>query len=406
MHFLKRSAAAIATGVLALAITPAVAIAQTPTTQVSKQMVAPMNEARAAIVAKDWATAKTKLDAAAALTKTPAEKLAVEQLRVSMAANSGDSATMVASVNAIVALNLLQPADLKMYKAALPEAYAKLGDNAKALSATKSYLDEYGGTHDQYYGLSRQMLAANDSAGALAAANKAIEMASASGKAPKDYYTQVMRIHKTANAMDQYYAVEETLVTIHPEDTIWKELIINRAQAAPNFGAPARFDMFRALQAAGVKLSTQEKRIAITEAMKSGLPTEALQILESSAGELTSAEDQDNLKNAKRLVAEEKTSLGKEATDALAKGTGVQLANIGEALLSHGDNAKAAELLQAGISKGIADAGELDLAKLHLGIAQHRSGNTAAAKATWAEVKADNGAAVIARNWILIADKK
>lgn len=403
MHFLKRSAAAIATGVLALAITPAVAIAQTPATQVSKQMVGPMNEARAAIVAKDWATAKAKLDAAAGLAKIPAEKLAVEQLRVSMAANSGDSALMIASVNAIMALNLLQPADLKMYKAALPEAYAKLGDNAKALSATKSFLDEYGGTHDQYYGLSRQLLAGNNNAGAIAAVNKAIELAQASGKAPEDYYIQLMRIHKANNAMDLYYATEEQLVAVHPREAVWKELI-SRAQNAPKYGAATRLDLFRTMQAAKVTLSASEKRTAINEAIKRGLPNEAVLMLEAAPGELNSAEDQASLKEAKQLVTADKAGLAKEASDALAKGTGIQLANIGEAMLSHGDNAKAVELIKAGIAKGIADPAELDVAKLHLGIAQHRSGDTAGAKATWAEVKADNGAAILARNWILIAD--
>ncbi len=404
MQFLKRSAAAVATGVLALAITPAVAIAQTPGVVVSKQMVTPMNEARAAIIAKDWATAKARLDTASGLAKIPGEKLAVEQLRVSLAANSGDSAGLIAAVNAIAATNLLTSADMKAYKASLPEAYLKLGDTAKSLSSSKAFLDEYGGTHEQYASLAQELFKTNDHAGAVAQVTKAIDMAkSSAGKAPEPYYMLLLRVHRATNSMDQYYAVEEQLVALYPKEAIWKELIL-RAQNAPNYGVAVRLDLFRVLQGAGVKLTTEQKRSAVTEAMKSGLPNEALQILESSSGELTSAEDQDNLKNAKRLAAEDKTGLAKEAADALSKGTAAQLANVGEAMLSLGDNAKAIELIQAGIAKGIADSGELDIAKLHLGIAQHRSGNSAAAKTTWGEIKADNGAAIIARNWILIAD--
>ncbi len=406
MQFLKLGATAIAAGVLALAITPAVAVAQTPATTVSKQMVAPMNEARAAILAKDFATAKTKLDAAFGIAKIPGEKLAVEQLRVSMAANSGDSALMISSVNAIVALNLLPPADLKMYKAALPEAYAKLGDNAKALTATKSFLDEYGGTHDQYYGLSRQLLAANDHAGAAAAATKAIDMAKASGKAPEDYYMQLMRIHKTANAMDQYYAVAEQLVLVHPKEAYWKELIA-RAQLAPNFGSATKLDLFRTLIAAGVKLSPTEKSAAAAEAVKRGLPNEALQILQPAfaSGELGSnAADKETMTKATDGAADDKKNLAKEEADTLAKGDGSTLAKLGEAFLSYGENAKAADLIQKGLTKGIPDAAAADVAKLHLGIAQYRAGQKDSARTTWAQVKADNGAAIFAQNWVLISN--
>ena len=79
------------------------------------------------------------------------------------------------------------------------------------------------------------------------------------------------------------------------------------------------------------------------------------------------------------------------------------LANIGEAMMSHGDNAQAIDLIKKGIERGISDPGELDMAKLHLGIAQFRSGDKEAARTTWAEVKADNGAGALARNWVLIS---
>jgi hypothetical protein len=36
-------------------------------------------------------------------------------------------------------------------------------------------------------------------------------------------------------------------------------------------------------------------------------------------------------------------------------------------------------------------------------MAQHRSGQKDAARTTWAEIKADNGAAMLARSWTLIS---
>jgi hypothetical protein len=140
MRFNKFGGVALAAVFLATAVPQAVA-QQPAAVQVSKAMVGPMNEARAAIVAKDFATAKAKLDQAAALVKIPQERLAVEQLRVSYAANAGDSAALVAAVDAMVATKLMTPADLKPYKAAIPEAYGKLGDTAKSLAASKAFLE-------------------------------------------------------------------------------------------------------------------------------------------------------------------------------------------------------------------------------------------------------------------------
>ena len=160
------------------------------------------------------------------------------------------------------------------------------------------------------------------------------------------------------------------------------------------------------MEAADIEFSENEKRNAATEAMRRGLPNEAVAILEPAvgAGILSTPEDQQNLKDAKKAAADDKASLAKEVTQQLAKtGNGLALANIGEAMMSHGDNAQAIDLIKKGIERGISDPGELDMAKLHLGIAQFRSGDKEAARTTWAEVKADNGAGALARNWVLIS---
>ena len=140
--------------------------------------------------------------------------------------------------------------------------------------------------------------------------------------------------------------------------------------------------------------------------MRRGLPGEALTLLESAnaRGEVTSELDKKNLAQARSQSASDKASLAKDTKDALAKGTASVLALTGEAQLSYGDNAKAVELLKAAIAKGISDPAELAATKLHLGIAQYRAGDTAGAKATWAQVQSDDGAGRLAHSWALIVD--
>lgn len=406
MRFNKFGGAALAAVFLATAVPQAFA-QQPASVQVSKAMVGPMNEARAAIVAKDYATAKAKLDQAAALVKIPQERLAVEQLRVSYAANAGDPAALIAAVDAMVATKLMTPADLKPYKAAVPEAYVKLGDTAKSLAASKAFLDEYNGTPEQYHELARNYLKANDIASAIANFNKAIDMVKASGaKPPENFYTRLMLAHKQANDMGSYYATEERLATEYQNDAYWRELIA-RVQNMPGYGYETRLDMFRTLEAAKVKLSKDEKNIAASEALKHGLPNEALQILEPAiaSGELAgNAEAEKNLKDAKQLSAEDKINLAKDTPGIVSKGTATAIAKTGEAYLSYGDNAKAIELIQKALDKGLTGE-ESDLAKLHLGIAQLRSGQKDAAQATWGGIK-DGIPGVLAHNWVLISNLK
>jgi hypothetical protein len=407
MHFLKLGVTAIATGVLAaLTISPAPAVAQQPA-PLTKQMQQPYTEARNAIIAKDWATAKTKIDAAAAQGKTPADKLALDRLRIVVATETKDPAQQVAVLNSMLSSGLLAPDEVKQYDGAMIKVYADAGDNAKSLEAYRNYLEKHGGTAEQFGALANDMVKANDNANAVKYASKAIEMEKAAGAKPREsYFLVMMRAHKQANDMPSYYAVEEQLVGLHPKDAYWRELVAGRAQGAPKYGAPARLDMFRTMQAAGVKLTVDDKRRASSEALKRGLPAEALVFLEAgiAAGELTTPEDQASLKDAKEMLAGDKAGLPKEASDALAKGNSTALVNVGEAMLSHGDNVKAIELIQAGLAKGIADPGDMDLAKLHLGIAQHRAGQKDAAKATWAEIKSNNSAAALAASWVLMSN--
>ncbi len=409
MRFLKVGGTAVGAVLLAMTATPALAQQQPAPMQLSKSMVGPMNEARNAILAKDWVTAKAKLTAAEGQAKTPQDKLALERLRIAMAAETKDYPQQITSLEAMLGSGLLTPAETKTYKGALSRAYLDSGDQAKSTQVFRAYIDEFGGTPEQYIGLANDAAKAGDSATAVTYANKAIDAVKATGAKPADsWYRVLMKAYKQANEMDKYYATEERALADNPaEQGYWRELIA-RVQTMPGFGAEQKLDMFRTLTAAGVKLSPTEKRSYATEALKRGMPNETLQVLEPAfaAGELGSeAEDQKTMRDAKTAATEDKAGLAKETADALAKGTSSAIAKIGEAQLSYGDNAKAIEVLQKALDKGVSVAGEADAAKLHLGIAQFRAGQADAAKATWAGITAGIPG-VLAHNWVLIATIK
>ncbi len=409
MQFLKLGATAIATGVIAtLTMTAAApAFAQKEPT-LTRQVSGPLNEARTAIIAKDWATAKTKLDAATAAAKTPYDNVTIEKMRVIMASETKDTAQQIKSFEMMLGSGLLKPEEVKQYKGLVLNAYNAAGDTAKGNAALRDYLESYGGTPQQYTGLANGYIKAKDLANAEIYGNKAIEAFKTAGTPiPEVNYLVMMRIHQESKDMAKYYAVEEELALISPKEDYWKELIAGRVQEASDYGANVRLDMFRALQAANVQLSVNEKRIAGDSAVKRALYNEAVQLLEEGVnnGQLSDPIDKENLDAAKKALPNDKAGLAKEATQAESKKNGLALVNIGEAWLSHGDNAKAIELIQKGISAGGVSGAELDLAKVHLGIAQFRSGQADAARATWGEVTSNNAAGALAKNWILISKK-
>lgn len=410
MMFRMPGATAIAAVLVAIAAPAPLAIAQTnpAAVQVSKDIVQPLNEARNAIVAKDWATARAKLDVAATKVKTPTDKAQLDRLKLVVAAETKDGPQQVTLINSLIASGTLTPDEIKLYKGALAKAHTDAGDAAGSLAATRAYVDAYGGTGDDLIRLADQYSKANDHANAAVFANKAILAARASGKPPESWYRLLMRTHQQLKQNAEYYDVLAQSLADYPSEQNWK-LYIARAQNEPKFSKATHLDLYRTLMAAGVKLSPQEKGQAIREAMTSrGLPNEALQLLEPAvaSGELTSAEDKENLAKAKSRVTEDKAGLAKETAEAMAKGDASYMAKLGEAHMSYGDYAKAIEVLQASLNKGIADPEEAAFARLHLGIAQFHAGQADAARATWAEVKSDNGATSLAQSWTLISKLK
>lgn len=411
MKFRLPGATAIAAALVAMAAAAPLAIAPAHaqpggqgTISVSKPLVGPLNEARNAVIAKDWPTAKAKLDAASPLAKTPVDNGQIERLRLVMAAETNDGAQQVKSINALIASGTLTPDEVKQYKGALGKAHELAGDAAASLAADRAFVDQYDGSADQLILVADKLSKAGDNGAATTYAEKAIAKASAAnGKAPESWLKLLRRVANSAGDTAKFYTVTEQLLVDYPNEAYWRDLIA-RAQKEPNYGYGAKLDIFRALQAAGVKLSPQEISVAADEALKRGLPSETVSILEPAG--VTSEFDTKNLASAKTLAASDKAGLAKETADVLKKGAGSDIASVGEALLSYGDNAKAVEVLQAALAKGIADPGEAALVKLHLGIAQFRAGDKDAARATWADVKADNGAGVLARNWDLISKIK
>jgi hypothetical protein len=406
MKFRLPGATAIAAILVAVAAPAPLALAQGggQPPQMSRPLAKPFNEALAAIQAKDFATAQTKINEATAQAKTPFDKAQVERLKLQVASDTKNGQGQIAAINALLASGTLSPEDSKAYKGALAKGYIDAGDTAGATNAYRKFIDEYGGTPEQLMGIANDSAKVNDHQTAATYGQKAIDAVKASGGKPQEAWLRLQaQSFRNINDMGKYYATREELLTLYPNGTnnqmYWKEFIA-RVQSDSSL----HLDMFRAITAAGVTLDPKERENAADEALKRGLPNETILLLEG--GSNLSAGEQANLTKAKSQVTADKAGLAKDTTDTLAKGDGKAIALIGEAHLSYGDNAKAVEVLQAAIAKGISDPKQLALAKLHLGIAQYRNGDSQGAQTTWADAGADANIGILAKSWTMIAKSK
>lgn len=411
-------AATIAGGAMTVpAFAPAQAQTPAPAAQppkLNKQMLGPYNEGIRAIQASDWATAKTKLDAALALAVSPQEKAYVNMQLVNIAVQTKDNAAALVAVKGAIDSGGLTPEQAKAYKGTLGQIYAATGDNANALTAQKAFLDEYGGTHTQWAALSSMARTANDNANALIYIQKAIDAAKAANvKPPEIYYKQALAIHAATKDIPKYMGVMETLLAEYPNAEYWRVLITG-ARGEPGYSVYAnqiRLDVYRTMVAAGVKLTPEQTLTMANEALMRVLPTETLAVLKPAiqsgyvggASDPRAADAKTVLAEAESKAALETKGLAAEEKSTSTKGSAADLASLGEVFLTHGDYAKAIDYIQKGLAKGISDAGSADIARVHLGIAQFKAGQKDAAVATWEQVKADNGAAVLARSWVLLA---
>ncbi len=393
----------------AVAFAPAAVAQNAP--KVSKEFGVPATDAQKALGAKDFATASAKIDAASPHAKSAYEKLMLERLRFALAVGKNDKVAMIKSTEALNTMGI--PAEeLKQNKARLAGWYLDTGNKAKATQLTKEYVDQYGGTADQYAYLASSALGAKNWQEAISYGQKAMDAKRKAGAKPDEkWHNIVMKAYFESKNMDGYYAALEKAAADYPNrPEYWRDLLM-RATREPKFNRTASMlDIYRAMAAADVPLKNEEKKEMAELALSRGMNAEGLAVMQAlvDSGAVGGANDPAADRNKRMLdtlkkstAADKAGGLDKEANDPSAKGE--TLAAIGEAWIGQGDAAKAVDVIQKGIAKGGMDDNTLAIAKLHLGYAQYKAGQKDAARKTWGEVKSDNGAEVLARTWISIS---
>lgn len=374
----------------------------------SKEFAEAINAANAAYASRNFAVALQKLDAAAPHAKANNEKSAVEQLRVGIYCAQNNHAQCIASIEKARSIGGLSSAVNKNYDQLLYAAYKGAGQTGKANAQLKANVAKYGGTADELSVLAKIEIDAKNYGEAIKLAKQSI---SKSGSKPVPYNI-LLNAYTAQNNMPEFYNTLEKAAIAFKTDTYWKPFI-EHAKAEPNYRSNlAAVDVYRTLDAAGVKLTDAEKFDWAKLALSAGFPIEAEKLMAPlfKSGAYGGASDKSkdaNLRLYTGAQAEAKKDRegGLKADENVAaqapSGTNYDL--IGQAYLGSGEYAKAIDMFQKSLAKGKMDAGQTALVNLRLGIAQFRGGKKSDAVKTWNAIKADNGAAWLARSWIAIS---
>jgi tetratricopeptide (TPR) repeat protein len=368
----------------------------------------PLQAAQVLIREKKYREALAKIrEAENVKDKTPYEVYIIDRMRGVTAASAGDTAVAVRSFEAALASGRMPPPEQLAMVGAVASLYYQLRDYPRTITWLSRYLNE-GGTAPQTRALLAEAYYLNHDYGQAAKElSSEVQADEKAGRPPsKDRLELLANCYVKQKDTPGVVTALEKLVTYYPKREYWIDLL-RYVETRPGFAPRLALDVSRLRFTLGL-LETDAQFVEMAQlALQTGFPDEAKQVLDKgfAGGVLGTGAEADRHKRLRELVAknvadDQKTLLHDEGPAAAAKdGTG--LVNIGFAYVSRGEIDKGIDLMEKGLRKG--GMKYPDDATLHLGIACLMGRRRERAIQVLKTVKGTDGAADLARLWIIHA---
>lgn len=364
-----------------------------------------LQTAQSALAAHKYPEAMAAVNAAEAVSgKTDYESYTIDQMRAAVAAQSGNVPEAISAYDKLIA----SPRTPAATKEQMVQAEAGMAYTAKDYTRAAQVAEKYikaGGTNPQMYTILIQAYyLQKDYANAARAQQMQIDAQSKAGTKPTENQLQLLaacqaQLHDQSALMQTYVL----LATYYPKPDYWAQ-VVHSALSNPHMAPALRLDVDRVRVAAGL-VKTPAEYIDIAElAMQAGLPQIALDVMNEGystnvLGHDAGAAREDRLKQMiVQTVADRKANIATAETQAQAAPNGNALLTVGYNYVTFGQADKGLQLMNAGIAKGPTD---INIARLHLGLAQAAAGQKAAAITTLKSVGGDNGARDLAQFWVV-----
>ena len=366
----------------------------------------PIEAALAALKQKHGKEALARIaEADATKDKTPYETYVVERIRAQALVLLGDAAGAASAFEKAVSSSGAPAADkLPLLAAATSQYFA-----AKAYAKTVELADRYvrdGGTEKSVRTLLiHSLYLGNDFVRATKEIAADVQSEEQAGRIPSEEQLQLLA-NTTLKQRDNagYAQVLEKLLAYHPKKDYWLG-VIHGVQTHAGFPGRLTLDLARLKIATGTMRSANEYVEAAQLSLQEGFPAEAGRIIDQGyaarlLGTGAEAERHKRLRAmATKNLAEDRRTAAQDDAQAAAATNGVALFNAGFNHVFKGSFDKGLDMMERGLGKG--GLKRADDSRLHLGYAFYLAGRQQKAAETFKAVQGQNGAAALARLWVI-----
>jgi hypothetical protein len=375
---------------------------------VRKEVGTPLTEASRLVKAGKFKDALAKLrDAEAVGGRTAAENSAIEGVRFSAAMGANEPDTMARSFEALKGAGKLSQAQQLQYMEAIAGTYLRNKDNGKALTWSQRYFKEGGNSATMKQVQQNAQFLSGDMTSTIKDTLDEIAADERAGRAPaKDKLNLLLfAAQKKGDAHAESVATEK-LLNFYPDPKLWAQILGSLPQKKSFDSSRYALDLYRLRLATGNMSRGAEDYMEMAQlAAQAGYPEEGKQVVDKGMAAGVLGQGAEGARH-KRLADLMVKKIGEAKVNAAANEKAAEDAKDGNAFVTlglanaFGGNAKKGiAQIEQGIAKG--NLKRPEDAKLYLGLAYQLAGEGAKAQAAWKSVKGNEGAADLARLWMI-----
>jgi hypothetical protein len=392
--------------VLAAALAGAAAQAQDKDV-LRAEVAKPLQAAQDAIKAGKSADALARIREAEAVPgRTPYEVFITDRMKGSAALQAGEPVLAQQAFEAAVTSGRLAGPDLLAALQALSSLAVRNNQPQAAVTWARRYFAEGGTEPKVRVALVQALYASGDLAATAREVLPLISADEAAGRSPNEEQLKLLGFSQMKTGDEAGYTQTlERLVTHHPRTEYWADLV-SRVSHRAGFADRLQVDALRLARRVGALEDASEYLDLAQLALQAGVPGEAQAVVDDGyakgvLGKGPQAERHQRLKaGADKASADDRSALAASEDSARKTRDGAALVAMGQALQSYGQADKGLALMAEGLAKGALK--HPDDARLRYGVALLAAGQRAAAEAQFKTITATDGAADLARLWLLV----
>lgn len=361
--------------------------AATPAFKLSKGVRDNIAKAQAAIAKEDFAGAQAAIAAAEPLAETGDDKYVVGITKINVASKQQDMAAVGQGIDMVLASGSAPAADLPALYRNQGALAAQNKDNAKAETAYTKLAELTPDNPDNLVALAEIKYQNKKPQESLAALDKAVAAKKATGQpVDENWYKRGLGIAYDSKLKPETLKWSGDYVKAYPTPTSWRTALqIYRTDNPLDDGQT--LDLYRLARSAKALQGERDFFEYANTAMERGLPGEAEAVINEGFASKMVDSSSKPLNEVKALssprIAADKASLPASEKKAAAAADGRLALSTGDAYLSYGNYAKAAEMFRLALTKGNVDAAT---ANTRLGIALANGGQKAEALTAFSQV--------------------